>query len=212
VTQRPIRRTPHDNRTPSPDTARAESGHQRGAKPSRLRERSSQHVAPFRESPEKGGHAEQPAARKPTRRANTTAQHRFPGVRTGAASRLQLTLLSILAVANWSWLVAVVLTSDPDVTLNRAWFIVAITLAGFPTATLLMYAVRKPRVDAAAARACFGDSLREGFLISTWISANAALRMTTFWSPLTAALLLALAGIVDVIVLARRWAPPTDDL
>ncbi len=132
------------------------------------------------------------------------------GVRTGTASRLQLALITLLGACNLCWLFLIVKETDPDSALNRVWFVVALMLSSVPIASLVVYAARLPRATGLAVRHCLSDSLREGFLIGSLISANAVLRMTTFWSIWTAILLFAVAGMADLIVLSRRWAPPVE--
>lgn len=134
----------------------------------------------------------------------------LPGVSTGMATPLQLTLLGVIAAANAAWLVSIVVLTDPDVVTNRLWLLAALTLAIFPLATLVIYALRSPRVSGAAVRTCFPDALREGLLAASFVTANALLRLTGLWTPWAALVLLSLAAIVDLLALSRRWSPPLD--
>lgn len=89
-------------------------------------------------------------------------------------------------------------------------FLATLALAVSPLGALAAYAIRSPRVALSAARTCFSDSLREGALLGAVVAVNALLRMTSFWSPLAAGLVVGLAVIVDVVAISQRWAPPVD--
>lgn len=129
--------------------------------------------------------------------------------KTGTASRVQLSLLALMAVANGFWLFLIVTRTDPEQITNRVWFLVALLLVTFPLATALIYRIRLPRVKGSAVRHCFSDALREGMLLGIFLTANALLRMTAFWSPLTSGMLLALVVSLDAIALVKQWPTTT---
>lgn len=138
------------------------------------------------------------------------AHGRLRGVATGRAKRWQLIALGLLSATGWTLLVEVVVRTDPTEVLNRVLFLATLTLGVFPLGALSAYAVRAPRVTLSAARTCLSDSLREGWLCAAVVTLNALLRMTSFWSPLAAGLVLALAVVVDVVAISQRWAPSRD--